>query len=184
MKEDGELMRRVQSGDEAALGMLMDRWELPVKGLLMRFMHNGHEAADLAQDTFVRVWEQRARFRAGADFKPWLFSIAVNLARNRLRWWRRRPEVTLDAWSGAGETETSAGRMERKEQAMAVRDAISELPRDLRTAVILAEFEGLSQAEIAQVTGTTTKAVESRLYRARTTLRKSLAHWMERGVTA
>jgi len=74
--------------------------------------------------------------------------------------------------------------MERKEQAMAVRDAISELPQDLRTAVILAEFEGLSQAEIAQITGTTVKAVESRLYRARTTLRKSLAHWMERGVTA
>jgi RNA polymerase sigma factor (sigma-70 family) len=175
-----ELMRRVQSGDEAALSSLMEHWELPLKGLLIRFLHNEQETLDLAQETFVRVWEQRAKFRPGAEFKHWLFSIAVNLARNRLRWWRRRPEVTLEAWSGEDESETSAETLEAKERATAVRAAIDTLSQDLREAVILAEFEGMSQAEIAAATGTTVKAVESRLYRARATLRKSLVRWLER----
>lgn len=104
----------------------------------------------------------------------------MNLARNRLRWWRRRPEVTLEAWSGEDESETSAETLEAKERATAVRAAIDTLSQDLREAVILAEFEGMSQAEIAAATGTTVKAVESRLYRARATLRKSLVRWLER----
>ncbi len=177
-------MRRVQSGDEASLATLMDQWELPLKGLLQRFLHNEQEAADLAQETFVRVWEQKEKFRPDAEFRPWLFSIAVNLARNRLRWWRRRPEVTLDAWSGADEAENSAGAIETRERATAVRDAINALPRDLREAVMLAEFEGMSHAEIAATAETTVKAIESRLYRARAVLRTSLARWLEQDATA
>ena len=175
--QDGDLMIRVQSDDEAALATLMENWELPVKGLLMRFLHNEHEASDLAQETFVRVWEQRSRFRSGAEFRPWLFSISVNLARNRLRWWKRRPEVTLEAWSGEGASETGAQAAEMRERAKAVRDAIDELPRDLREAVVLSEFEGMSHIEIATATGTTAIAVESRLFRARAALRKPLAQW-------
>lgn len=176
--EDGDLMVRVQSDDEAALATLMEHWELPVKGLLMRFLHNRHEASDLAQETFVRVWEQRSRFRSGAEFRPWLFSIAVNLARNRLRWWKRRPEVTLEAWSGEGESETGAQATEMGERAKAVRDAIAGLPHDLREAVVLAEFEGMSHVAIAATLNTTAKAVESRLYRARAALRKPLEQWL------
>ena len=82
-------MRRVQAGDEAALGALMERWELPVKGLIARIVLNSRDADELAQETFVRVWQQREKFRAGAEFRPWVFSIAVNLARNRLRWCHR-----------------------------------------------------------------------------------------------
>ena len=72
-------MARVQGGDEAALGELMERWELPVKRLLARLVQNAAEADDLAQETFVRVWQQREKFRAGAEFRPWMFAIAVNL---------------------------------------------------------------------------------------------------------
>jgi len=177
--EDIELMSRVQSGDESALAPLMERWELPVKGLLMRFLHHEHEAADLAQETFVRLWEQRAKYRPESAFRPWVFAIAVNLARNRLRWWKRRPEVALEAWSGEGESETGAQAAEKSERAEAVRTAVAALPRDLREAVVLAEFEGMSHAEIAATVGTTPKAVESRLYRARAALRKTLASWIE-----
>src|SRR3954465_972653 len=98
--EDAELMRRVQTGDEAALGALMERWELPVKSVIARLVFNASEAEELAQETFVRVWQQRKKFHAGAEFRPWVFAIAVNLARNRLRWWRRRPTVELHEWSG------------------------------------------------------------------------------------
>jgi RNA polymerase sigma factor (sigma-70 family) len=92
-------MARVQDGDEAALAALMERWELPVKSVIARIVLNASEAEELAEETFVRVWQQREKYRTGAEFRPWIFSIAVNLARNRLRWWRRRPEVSLQEWS-------------------------------------------------------------------------------------
>jgi RNA polymerase sigma factor (sigma-70 family) len=173
-------MRRVQAGDEAAFGLLMERWELPVKGLLARLLQNASEAEELAQDTFVRVWQQRGKFRAGAEFRPWVFAIAVNLARHRLRWWRRRPVVSLDAWTEAGRDVAAGGpgagaALEQTERAEAVRRAVAELPVELREALVLSEYEQLSHLEIAAATGGTAKAVESRLYRARALLRKSLA---------
>ncbi len=191
--DDRTLMGRVQLGDEAALATLMERWELPVKAVIARLVLNTGEAEDLAQETFVRVWQQRAKFRAGAAFRPWIFAIAVNLARNRLRWWRRRPAVALEEWTelrgegAAGGGFAPLGKMtaaapaggaaalERAEVGAAVRDAIAELPADQREALVLFEYEQLSHAEIADVVGATPKAVETRLYRARERLRKSLA---------
>jgi RNA polymerase sigma-70 factor (ECF subfamily) len=174
--EDTELMRRVQSGDELAFGSLMLRWERPVKSVIARLILNAREAEDLAQETFIRVWQQRGRFNPAAAFRPWIFAIAVNLARNRLRWWRSRPEVALEEWiEPAGETTTAGGdAMIRAERATAVRDAIVALPADLREAIVLSEYEHLSHAEIAAVVGATTKAVETRLARARDRLRVTL----------
>ena len=181
-REDAALMARVQRGDEPALGALMDRWELPVKSVIGRIVLNAGEAEELAQETFVRVWQQREKFRAGAAFRPWVFSIAVNLARNRLRWWRRRPTVSLDGWSetpGEGPVAKGEGAeaLERGERAAAVRDAIAALPVELREAIVLFEYERLSHAEIAEVVGATAKAVETRIYRAREKLRVVLARW-------
>lgn len=181
--EDTGLMRRVQQGDEAALGLLMQRWERPVKSVIARLVLNGREAEDLAQETFVRVWQQREKFRREAEFRPWLFSIAVNLARNRLRWWRRRPTVALEDWNETGQPAAAGGKraapagrenLERAELAAAVRAAVAALPRELREAVVLFEYEGLSHQEIAAALGCTRKAVEARIYRAREKLRKTL----------
>jgi len=186
--EDGALMARVQAGDEAAFGVLMERWELPVKRLLARIVLNASEAEELAQEAFVRVWQQQEKFRAGAAFRPWVFSIAVNLARNRLRWWRRRPTVALQDWdetekpaAGRQGSEKSVGtdKLEREERAAAVRDAVAALPLDLREAIVLSEYEELSHAEIAAAAGCTVKAVESRVARAREKLRKTLDRWAE-----
>ena len=172
-------MVRVQSGDEAALGALMERWELPVKALAGRIVLNAVEAEEIAQETFVRVWQQRGKFRTGAAFRPWLFAIAVNLARNRLRWWRRRPTVELQEW---GETEdkgqTMENSLEQAERAAAVRDAIAALPLELREAIVLFEYEQLSHAEIAATVGATAKAVETRIYRAKEKLRAALKRWV------
>ena len=179
MSDDADLMARVQRGDERALGALMERWELPVKSLVARLVFNAREAEELAQETFVRVWQQREKFHAGAEFRPWVFSIAVNLARNRLRWWRRRPEVALEEWSPAGDGEpTTANRLEVAERATAVRDAIAALPVELREAIVLFEYEELSQAEIAVAVGATVKAVETRIHRAREKLRGALKRWV------
>src|ERR1043166_5280368 len=105
--EDSELMRRVQDGDAAAMGTLMERWELPLKSVIGRIVLNASEAEELAQEAFVRVWQQRQKFRTGAEFRPWVFSIAINLARNRLRWWRRRPVGSLHE---RNETTSRGGR--------------------------------------------------------------------------
>jgi RNA polymerase sigma factor (sigma-70 family) len=187
---DRALMTRLQGGDEAALGALMARWEVPTKAVIARLVLNASEAEELAQETFVRVWQQREKFRAGAEFRPWLFAIAVNLARNRLRWWRRRPVVSLETWDNSNahgatpkdraliEPAAGAGALERAERAAAVRDAIAALPQDLREAIVLFEYEELSQAEIAAIVGTTPKAVETRIYRAKEKLRPALARWV------
>jgi len=183
--EDGALMARVRAGDEAAFAELMGRWEMPVKRVIARIVFNAGEAEELAQEAMVRVWQQRETFREGAAVRPWIFAIAVNLARNRLRWWRRRPEVSLQEW---GEEEMSeigrqkseekgSAALERAERAAAVRDAVAALPLELREAIVLFEFEGLGQAEIAAAVGCSVKAVETRVARAREKLRAALRVW-------
>ena len=184
--DDAELMDRVREGDQDALAALMDRWELPLKSFLARIVLNATEADELAQETFVAVWQSRARFRPGAAFKPWVFTIALNLARKRLRWWRRRPTVSLDEWMRAGVSEPTEASsepgtpalLERQEVAAAVRDAIAALPVDLREALVLFEYEHLSHAEIARAVGATPKAVETRIHRARNKLAAVLKRWV------
>lgn len=176
-------MSRLKAGDDTALAALMTRWELPTKAVIARLVLNTSEAEELAQETFVRVWQQRDKFRDDAEFRPWLFAIAVNLARNRLRWWRRRPHVSLEQWTEADEphqgarstAEVGSAGLEREEQAAAVRQAIGALPTDLREAIVLFEYEEMSHAEIATIVGATPKAVETRIYRAREKLRAALA---------
>lgn len=183
---DAELMDRVRENDQAALATLMERWELPLKSFIARVVLNAGEAEELAQETFVAVWQNRTRFRPGAEFKPWVFTIALNLARKRLRWWRRRPSVSLDEWMQAGSTElvanndpsAGANRLERAELAAAVRNAIAALPPELRESIVLFEYENLSHAEIAGIVGATPKAVETRIYRAKEKLRTALKGWV------
>jgi RNA polymerase sigma factor (sigma-70 family) len=176
---DAELMRRVQSSDEAAFAVLMQRWERPVKAVVARLVFNQSEAEDLAQETFVRVWQHRARFAAGRPVKPWILGIAINLARNRLRWWKRRPAVELEDWTQVPEddgvvTRRGASGLEQVERANQVRDAIAALPAPLREAIVLFEYEQMSYAEIAEAVSATSKAVENRIARARAKLRVAL----------
>jgi RNA polymerase sigma factor (sigma-70 family) len=183
---DEALMTRLRGGSDDALAPLMARWEVPMKRYLARVVQNAHEADELAQETFVRLYQTRTRFREGARFSPWLYAIAANLARNRLRWWRRRPTVSLEAWTefgGEAADDSPAGRaasgaLEQRERAAAVREAVAALPMELREALVLCEYEGLTQAEAAEALGLTPKAVEMRLYRARAGLRNRLQRWL------
>ncbi len=155
---------------------------------LLRQLGNHEDALDLAMDTFVRVYESRHRYSPSARFSRWLFTIATNLARNHVRWKQRHPEVALET----DEDEQSpldhvddgrpsvSKQLEAKERARAVKSAITELPADLRTAVLLFEYEDLSHAEIAVVEGCSVKAIETRLYRARQFLEQKLAHLLKR----
>ena len=154
---------------------------------IMANRYRGGTYVGVTSDLIRRVWQHREKFRAGAEFRPWVFAIAVNLARNRLRWWRRRPTISLHEWSETQRTEdrsqrsdnsAGAGTLEREERAAAVRDAVSALPAELREAIVLFEYEQMSQAEIARAVGATEKAVETRIHRAREKLRGMLKRWV------
>ena len=180
---DEDLMARLKAGDEAALAPLMQRWELPVKRFIFRIVGSSAEADDLAQDVFVRVFTKRRTYREGAKFSTWCFSIAANQAKNRLRWWSHRPTVSLSSWTelgGDSADETRAGQSAsraslRAERIGEIQAAVAELPFDLRTALVLFEYEGQSMSEVAASLGCTAKAVENRLYRARKQLRLALS---------
>lgn len=178
-------MRRLAAGHDAALGDLMDRYSERLFHFLVRALQNEAEAADLAEETFVRIYQNRHRFDATQRFSTWLYAIASNLVRDKYRWRTRHPEVSVHAAeesTGADwldhlpDSRPSPGEnLEKSERAEAVRRAVAKLPEDLRTPLILAEYEGRSHAEIAQIVGGSTKAVEMRIYRARQQLRSSLA---------
>ncbi|MEI6562525.1 MAG: sigma-70 family RNA polymerase sigma factor [Verrucomicrobiota bacterium] len=176
---DADCMARLRCGDDLALNALMDRWQKPLATFLLRYTGNEATALDLAQETFVRVYENRHTFRGGA-FSSWLFSIAVNLCKNHARWQARHPTVTLDAQGACEIPSPSASpdaQAASEELAAAVRAAIHGLPHDLKTVTLLFEYQEQSHSEIAAVLGCTTKAVETRLYRARQILRERLARW-------
>lgn len=187
---DAHAMERLRDGDDLALNELMTRWQEPLTRFLIRYTRSEPDALDLAQDTFVRVYEARARYDARGKFSTWLYTIAGNLCRNHARYKTRHPAVSLEAeLSPDGDATlgeqlpddgaTPAASADERECAAAVRDAIAALPDDQRTATILFEYEDQSHAEIAAVLGCSAKAVETRLYRARQSLRERLARWLQ-----
>jgi RNA polymerase sigma-70 factor (ECF subfamily) len=180
---DEILMGALAGGDDLALNDLMSRWQAPLRGFLYRYTQNEQDACDLAQEAFVRIYQQRVRYRPGARFSTWMFQIALNLARSRARWSKRHSTASMDDESTdtslidfATEVSPSDSSLEA-EKVTAVKAAIAALPSDLREAVIMAEYEEKSQAEIAIIAGTTAKGVETRLYRARKLLRVSLERY-------
>ena len=178
-------MARLQKGEDTALNELMARWQQPLVSFILRYTGNAEDALDLAQETFVRVFESRDRYEPRGRFSTWLFTIATNLCHNQARWHARHPTVTLH---GSGEDDdaglestlpapgdTPAAAAERRDLARAVREHIQALPHDLKTVVLLFEYQDLGYEEIAAALGCTPKAVETRLYRARQILRESLS---------
>jgi RNA polymerase sigma factor (sigma-70 family) len=174
-----EHMLALQRGDDRALNRLMEHWQTPLRSFLYRHTQNETVATDLAQETFVRIYQHRARFRSGAKFSTWMFQIALNLARDHARYQRRHPIEALAAAPEPTTTDHPASQLRDAETAAAVRTAIAGLPEDLREAVLLSEYQGLSHAEIGVAVGATPKAVETRLYRARQQLRQALGRFLK-----
>lgn len=182
---DAAEMRRLNDGHDAALNDLMARHAEKLFNYLNRSLQNEEDAADLAQEAFVRVYQNRSRFDPKQKFSTWLYAIASNLVKDRFRWRTRHPQVSIDAESAEGHSslgdtlsDPKASPMDvaqQEERSETVRKAVASLPEDLRTPLILAEYEEKSQAEIAEILGCSIKAVETRIYRARQRLRKDLS---------
>ena len=182
--QDRDDMAALCAGRDAALDSLMARHAGPLCGFLTRLLQDEEEAADLAQTAFVRVYQNRGRFNPAQKFSTWLYAIAANLARDRLRWLGRHPHVSINAPvadDGSDATEVlphespgPAEVLDAAERATIVRAAVAALPEDLREPLILAEYEGMSQADIGAVLDCSAKAVEMRIYRARQQMRQTL----------
>jgi RNA polymerase sigma-70 factor, ECF subfamily len=187
-EQDAQDMARLAGDHGAALNDLMERHAGKLFHYLVRSLQNEADAADLAQETFVRIYKNRARFDPQQKFSTWLYAIASNLVRDRYRWRSRHPQISLDtedeqAGSPLKDTLPASGplpdqTLQAEERADLVRQAVAALPEDLRQPLILAVYEGLPQAEIATILRCSVKAVETRIYRARQQLRAALAGLM------
>ena len=174
-----EAMERLVSGDDLALNGLMERWKDRLVAYLHRFTGNEADARDLAEETFVRVYQGRMKFQLGKPFSTWIFGIAANLARNHLRWRRRHPALPMEEAGEIASGKDPADSAEANERGKAVRTAVASLPADLRESLILGEYEGLSHAEIAAIAGCSPKAVERRISRDRQILRGQLSRYLQ-----
>ena len=182
-------MQRLASGHEAALNDLMERHGPKLFNYLIRCLQNEEDAADVAQEAFVRVYQNRAKFEASQRFSTWLYAIATNLVKDRYRYRTRHPQVSLDAENEATGSDfreslpargpTPSDTLAAGERAEMVRRAVAALPEELRVPLLLSEYEELPHAEIGAILKCSAKAVETRLYRARQQLRASLGKLLE-----
>jgi RNA polymerase sigma-70 factor, ECF subfamily len=181
---DAELMLRLKNGEDRILNELMARWQQSLVGFIYRYIGHETDAVDLAQETFVRIYATRRRYTVRGKFSTWLFAIAANLCRNYLRRRRGRGESVPE--TSDTEDAECAERIQslddspdqaaiRSESISLIKVAIEKLPHDLKTVILLHEYQSLSYGEISSVLGCSVKAVEMKLYRARHLLRERLS---------
>jgi len=177
------LVQRCAAGDETAYGELLAQHQRMVVHLSMNLLGDRDEALDLSQEVFFRVFRTIRRFRGQSSLRTWIYRIAVNQARNRHRFWRRRrrsEQVSLEEHLASHGEFASGGELmpdrilARKELAARLQEALNRLPFEQRTVIVLREVDGLSYEEIAYSLGVAVGTVKSRLTRARRALRADL----------
>jgi RNA polymerase sigma-70 factor (ECF subfamily) len=173
---DKELVRRVQKGDRRAFDLLFSRYQHKIHGLVSRYVRAHDEIDDVVQEAFIKAYRALPRFRGESAFYTWLYRIAINTAKNYLVARSRRPpdvdvDVTdaehLDGSDSLRDSENPENSLTRDELEQAINSAISRLPDDLRSAVTLREFDGLSYEQIAEIMDCPVGTVRSRIFRAR-----------------
>ena len=165
-------MARVAHGDERAFQLLSRRHMPAMLGLARRILGNAAEAEDVAQEAFMRVWTHAPRWQPLAQFRTWLARIVTNLCLDRRR---RAPWLELEAAGEIVDPAPDAGqKAEEEERERMLAAAIEKLPVRQRTAVVLTYGEGMSNAQVAEVLGTSVSAVETLLVRGKQNLRRAL----------
>jgi RNA polymerase sigma-70 factor (ECF subfamily) len=178
---DQQLVERVQAGDKRAFDLLVLKYQPKILGLVSRYVHDSHEVQDVTQEAFIKAYRALPRFRGDSAFYTWLYRIAINTAKNHLVARGRRPpgsdvEVEdAEHFENGGalrDMENPENMLFSRELGEVVHQAISDLPDDLRSAVTLREFDGLSYEEIAEIMDCPVGTVRSRIFRAREAIDK------------
>jgi len=178
--EDPDLasVQALQAGEDRALEALMERHQRGVFRFIFRHISNEADAIELTQEAFARAYFNIGKFRPGAKFATWLYRIALNLCRDHSRSQAYRAStqtVSIDLSADWKETNRQLRSnqpgpdkaAENREKLRALDQAISELPEELKSPLILTVLEGLSQIEAGELLGVSAKAVETRVYRGR-----------------
>lgn len=176
---DEELVLAFQGGDVAAFDVLVTRWDRKIQGAIYRVVGSDEDARDLAQEAFLKAYRALGSFRREARFSSWLYQIALNLCRDRIRRRRGKTFISLDE---SGEAERSKSPdpsahelLETQDLASIVAREIENLPPEQREVIVLKEYQGLTFAEIADVLDVPLSTVKTRLYRGLNQLRRGLA---------
>ena len=173
---DEELVARVQKGDSRAFDLLVLKYQHRIFGLISRYVRDADEVQDVAQEAFIKAYRALPGFRGESAFYTWLYRIAINTSKNYLVSRSRRPPGTdieledaelHDSGSGLRDIENPENALFGAELKAVVDGAIGALPEDLRTAITLREFDGLSYEDIADIMGCPVGTVRSRIFRAR-----------------
>lgn len=180
---DQALVERAQSGDRRAFDLLVLKYQQRVGNLIGRYLRDSSEVLDVTQDAFLKAYRALPGFRGESAFYTWIYRIAINTVKNHMVAQGRRPpgddvdaEVAeqLDVGGRLRETATPEHELLRDEIADNVQAALDHLPDELRTAIVLREFEGMSYEEIAAAMECPIGTVRSRIFRAREAIDKRL----------
>lgn len=179
---DEELIVGFQKGNAAAFDVLVGRYKDPLTNYVFRFLGDRDECSDVVQETFVRVYQNRDSYKPIAKFSTWIYTIATNVAKSRLR--RRglihfisfinRRDDELGVFEVPDESSRADLRLESSMEEQRIQKALDALPLKYRQVVVLRDVQDLSYEEIADITGVTLGTVKSRINRARLKLQEML----------
>lgn len=178
---DQRLVERVQQGDKRAFDLLVKKYQHKIIALISRYIQDHYEVQDVAQEAFIKAYRALPRFRAESAFYTWMYRIAINTAKNHLVARGRRPpgsDIDVDDAENYSHAlamkdgDTPEANLMRDELESAIYSVIEQLPDDLRTAISLREFDGMSYEDIAQVMDCPVGTVRSRIFRAREAIDK------------
>ncbi|HEX7037661.1 MAG TPA: sigma-70 family RNA polymerase sigma factor [Pseudomonadales bacterium] len=176
--DDDELMARVQRRDQAAFGRLVDRHLDGVHRYLVRLTASMADADELAQETFLRLWERADSYRPGrVQLSTWLHRIAHNLAVDELR--RRRPQTDETELQAAPDEANPEHQAAARETGRRLDRALARLPETQRAALLLCQVQGFSNRDAAEIIGVSVRGLESLIARARRSLRDALQDDLE-----
>lgn len=185
-RRDHAWMARIGEGDHQAFRELVVAYQDIVVGTVARMLGNASDAEDIAQQVFLRIWRSAKRYKPDAKFTTYLFTVTRNLVFNETRRRSRKKEVSSDERETDFHIQSESPANERpdaevlqSELQQAIDAAIASLPEPQRLAVVLRRYEDMPYEEIAKVLGVTVPAVKSLLFRARTSLRQSLASYLD-----
>ncbi len=190
-RRDKILVRRLKNGDERAFKELVTTYQNRVFGLVFRMIGNRHEAEDLAQDVFLTVYRAIGSYRGEGRFYTWLYRIASNTCKNRIKYLKGRhfnTRVDVDDNTEAQMPSREGGALHSLQsqvpgpEAMiqgqriqrAIQRELAKLDEDHRLLIVLRDIEGLSYADIMRITGLPAGTVKSRLHRARVALKERM----------
>ena len=186
--QDAALVRAIQAGDMAAFDQMVVKHKDKLFNMVYWFLGDYQEANDCSQEIFIKVFKSIKKFRSESSFSTWLYRIAINTCKNRLkssayRWKKKtvpleNPESLEQGnlyYKIQNDSPSPANELEKKERLMMIQKAINGLPQEQNRVIVLRDIQGLSYQEIVDVTGLNIGTVKSRLARARMELRKNLA---------